>query len=321
MEDVCLFAHYDKDARVDEYVLRYLSKIRELNFSIVFISAARLSPADVERLRADCCDVILRENAGLDFGSWSAGFAKHRAAIGGRLLLANDSVYGPIGSLDKVIDRLTRTPADFYGLVESVQRTRHLQSWFLLFEPWVVQDETFKAILSQRFITMSKKLIVSDAEIALSQRLVAKGYRYGVLYKNDRLYCVPPRHAINPMVLFWREILFEDGVPFLKIELLRDNPLGVEDAATILKELEAIDPSLSGCVKAHLARVTSQILARRRCAMIRKLYHVKRCSMIRKRYHLKRENRRLAAAWNLMKLETLTAPVSAWRTIQMLLCL
>src|ERR1700728_1999134 len=73
MDDVCLFAHFDKDDKVDEYVFRYLDKIKELNFAIVFISTARLATADVERLHSVCFDVILRQNAGLDFGSWSAG--------------------------------------------------------------------------------------------------------------------------------------------------------------------------------------------------------------------------------------------------------
>src|SRR5579872_6975427 len=118
MRDFCLFAHFDKDDKVDEYVLRYLKHIKELNFSIVFISTARLPPGEVERLRSDCFDVIVRENVGLDFGSWAVGFAKHAAAINGRLLLANDSVYGPIGSLPDAVDRLTSRPADFYGLVE-----------------------------------------------------------------------------------------------------------------------------------------------------------------------------------------------------------
>jgi lipopolysaccharide biosynthesis protein len=80
-------------------------------------------------LRADCCDVLLRENSGLDFASWSAGFAKHAPMMGARLLLANDSVYGPIGDLRHGLERLTCRPADFYGMVESVEIAPHLQSW------------------------------------------------------------------------------------------------------------------------------------------------------------------------------------------------
>ena len=43
MQDVCLFAHFDKDDRLDDYVLRYLAKLKELNFAIVLISTSRLA--------------------------------------------------------------------------------------------------------------------------------------------------------------------------------------------------------------------------------------------------------------------------------------
>jgi len=230
MLDVCLFAHYDKDDKVDEYVLRYLEKIKELHFSIIFISTARLAETVVERLRADCSDVILRENTGLDFGSWSAGFAKHRSAIQHRLLLANDSVYGPIGPLATALDRMTRKPADFYGLVESLEKSSHLQSWFLLFEPWVVRHATFKAILTQPFAEMTKAQIIENGEVGLSRRLLDAGFRYQALYMINEAGLTARRYAVNPMHPLWRELLFEGGVPFLKVQLLRDNPVGVEDS-------------------------------------------------------------------------------------------
>jgi lipopolysaccharide biosynthesis protein len=309
MEDVCLFAHFDPENKVDDYVLRYLRELKKLNFAVVFISTAQLSKSDVERLRTDCCDVILRENAGLDFGSWSAGFAKHGASIGGRLLLANDSVYGPIRSLREALDRLTAKPADFYGMVESMQAAPHLQSWFLLFEPWVVRHEAFKQVLAQPFSLMNKRQIVANGEVALSRRLMAAVFRYEALCKDDSFGRTPARHANNPMLLFWREVL-ERGVPFLKIELLRANPLGVEDASTILASVERSDPALSSIIRSHLARLKSSAPRRstRRPFPVRLQY-----ALVRRRFRLKRENKRAAALCNGIALEAVAAPLTLWR--------
>jgi lipopolysaccharide biosynthesis protein len=305
MQDVCLFAHFDPDARVDDYVLHYLRKIKELDFSIIFISAAGLSAPMVERLRADCVDVIVRENSGLDFGSWSAGFAKHGPAVGGRLLLANDSVYGPIGSLRAAVERMTRKPADFYGLVESAEIAPHLQSWFVLLEPWVVRHSQFGAILAQPFAAMDKRRIVRNGEVGLSRRLMAAGFRYEALYRADRVR-LPRRHDVNAMLLFWRELLVEEGVPFVKIELLRDNPIGSAQAATILQTVQAVDPALPSLIRSHLARAKPRpprpLLARARYAMIRKRY--------------KRE--RAGGALNTILLEIVTVPVWMWRALQSL---
>jgi lipopolysaccharide biosynthesis protein len=308
MEDVCLFAHFDPEDKVDDYVLRYLRELRKLNFSVVFISTARLDKTNVERLRVDCCDVILRENAGLDFGSWSAGFAKHGASIDGRLLLANDSVYGPVGSLSAALDRLAAKPADFYGMVESLQAAPHLQSWFLLFEPWVVRHEAFKQVLAQPFSLMNKKQIVVNGEVALSRRLMTAGFRYEALCKDDSFGPTPARHAANPMLLFWREVL-ERGVPFLKIELLRANPLGVEDASTILATVERSDPALASFMSSHLARLKSSVpRSGPRPFPVRLQY-----ALVRRRFRLKRENKRAATLWNAIALEAVTAPLTLWR--------
>lgn len=298
MQNVCLFAHFDKDDRVDDYVLRYLKNIKQLQFSIIFISTANLPKLEVERLQLNCDDIILRQNTGFDFASWSKGFAKHADNIGGRLLLANDSVYGPIGSLAMALDRLTTETADFYGFVESIQPTPHLQSWFLLFEPWVVQHPEFGAILGQSFSEMDKKDIIKAGELNLSRRLHAAGFKYNALYLIRRSGLAARYIPTNPTQFLWRELLLQERVPFLKVELLRDNPIGLEDAETLLSVVESIDSSFCQLIKAHLARSITKDSPPRRSRWINRL----RSKLIRKGYYLSRTHRRLAEFWNFVVL-------------------
>jgi lipopolysaccharide biosynthesis protein len=307
----CLFAHFDKDGKIADHVLRYLGEIKRLGFSVVFISSARIGGPELERLRGCCDDIMLRDNAGLDFGSWADGFAKHRHGIGGRLLLANDSVYGPIGSLAAALDRLTGAPADFYGMVESLEPIPHLQSWFLLFEPQVVASDAFAALLSQPFSAMTKKQIIRNGEIALSRRLLAAGFRYEALFRNERSKLMNPRYAANPMLIFWRELLVDEAVPFLKIELLRDNPIRVEDAATILRVVDSIDPSFASLIGAHLARTE-----RPQVELQRPFWSRWRHVLIRQRYRLQQEDRPVCRAVNAAQLEFLTALLHAWRFVK-----
>lgn len=307
----CLFAHFDKDNKVADYVLHYLGEIKRLGFFVVFISTARIGEPELERVRGCCDDIILRDNAGLDFGSWSEGFAKHRHAIGGRLLLANDSVYGPIGSLGAALDRVAATPADFYGMVESLEPSPHLQSWFLLFEPWVVTSDEFASLLSQPFSSMSKRQIIRNGEIALSRRLLAAGFRYEALFRNERSALMNPRYTANPMLLFWRELLVADRVPFLKIELLRDNPIRVENATTVLRVADSIDPSFSSLISSHLART-----ARPQTAFQRPFWSRWRHALIRQRHRLQQEKRPVSRAVNSAQLELMTASLHAWRFVK-----
>jgi lipopolysaccharide biosynthesis protein len=284
MRDFCLFAHFDKDDKVDDYVLHYLKHIRELNFSIVFVSTARLPLSETDRVRSHCFDVILRENIGLDFGSWAAGLAKHRAAIDGRLLLANDSVYGPIGSLSAAVDRLTSRPADFYGLVESIEIAPHLQSWFLLFEQGMVRHPAFSAILSRSYAAMSKRQIILQGEVNLSRRLAGAGFRYNALYRSTQASLVERCLLGNPSHFLWQELLSDEGIPFLKVDLLRDNPLRLEDAETILAAADHLDPEFAGVIARHLARVRNGDRRGRQPSAVRPLLSHCRSMLMRDAY-------------------------------------
>jgi lipopolysaccharide biosynthesis protein len=315
MQDVCLFAHFDKDDKIDDYVLRYLAQLRELGFSIVFISTSNLSAAETARLQGVCCDVILRDNAGLDFASWTAGFAKHASAIGGRLLLANDSVYGPIGSLNAALERLTRVPADFYGMVESIEVAPHLQSWFLLFEPWVFGHPTFTSILAQPFSAMTKRQIIENGEVALSCRLTEAGFRYGALCLANRKVISARHPPSNPTQILWRELLFDFGVPFLKVELLRNNPIGVEDATTILQSVRQIDPAICDLISSHLARTAG---ASKSTYSWRSRGARYRVQLVREYYGHRGKGRTLAAAWTVLKLDALTLLATVVRKIRRL---
>lgn len=308
MQDVCLFAHFDRNDKVDDYVFWYLSKLKEINFSIIFISASRISGEDVARLRVDCHDVILRENGGLDFGSWAEGLRKYGANIKGRLLLANDSVYGPIGDLKEAFNRLTCDQADFYGMVESLQIAPHLQSWFLLFEPWVLGKKAFKQFFEQPFPAMGKQQIILTGEVALSQRLRLSGLRYKALHSMP-ITVSGHLHALNPAHLLWRELLCVVKVPFLKIELIRSNPMRLENAATILKLVKSIEPAISPLIEAHLRRTADQ---HDRLHPAVKFYRRQFYQMMRKDYLLSVERRWAALTWNTIKLEMFTSLLWPW---------
>jgi hypothetical protein len=313
MGDVCLFAFFDPADAVDEWVFYYLARLRDLSFSIIFISTSPIGEADLARLRTYCCDVIVRANQGLDFASWAAAFHRHEKSISGRLLLANSSVYGPLDDLTDALNRLTSRPADFYGMVESIDISAHLQSWFLLFEPHVARSPTLKEFLSQPFTQMTKDQIIVNGEVALSKRLISAGLRYQALYRASAAGWAERLFASNPMHLFWREMITVEGVPFLKVALPRDNPLGLNDSAEVGKVVGTLNPALWNLIAAHQARIGGHSpqdppsLWRRIMWSPRRLYHV----LMRRGYRLHRAHRRVAEAYNfllLMGLYAIRAP-------------
>lgn len=199
--------------------------------------------------------MIVRENAGLDFGSWAAGFAKHESKITGRLLLANDSVYGPIGDLRAAFDRLISVKADFYGFVQSADISTHVQSWFLLFENDVVRSSVFKNLMSQSFETMGKAEIIKYGEVGLTSTLLAAGMTCRALYELKQTPALMRCFSFNPMHFLWYEMLVYEGVPFIKVELVRDNPVAIHDVDLVEAAVSASDPEIWKLMLGHQKRI------------------------------------------------------------------
>ncbi|WP_082614254.1 rhamnan synthesis F family protein [Mycobacterium sp. Root265] len=169
-----LFAHYDPHGIVDPYVVYYLQALHRLGTTIVFISGSpSLTPESVAPLRSICAGIYTRRTLSLDFGSWHLGWNILRAHGWSldqfdRLVLANDSVYGPLFPLEEMWDSFQ--DADMYGSIESLEQGPHLQSFFLA---WDLNSRTrpFLNDFWENFrYTVNKNRLIQRCEIGLSRR-------------------------------------------------------------------------------------------------------------------------------------------------------
>ena len=97
---VCIFSHFDRDSIVRRYVLGYVEAIAGAGFSVMFVSTSdRIAAEDRKHLEGFGAEVHLRENKGIDFGSWQYGLnIIDKFDDVSHLLLANDSVFGPFST-------------------------------------------------------------------------------------------------------------------------------------------------------------------------------------------------------------------------------
>ena len=114
---------------------------------------------------------------------------------------------------------------DVWGLIESRQRTWHLQSWFLQFTGDVFRHERIQRLFAQPFERMEKEAVIERGELALGKTLVEIGVRCGALVRTRDGTRSARHHSLNMMHLDWAHNLLALGMPFIKIELLRLNPM------------------------------------------------------------------------------------------------
>ena len=252
IKNICLFAHFDRDNKVAAYVVRYVAAIAAIGFDVIFISACSPSEQELAPLQGICTDIILRENVGHDFGSWAEGFRRHERSLTGELMLANDSVYGPIGDLGIAVDRLRQLDAGMAGFVESAAHAMHLQSWFLLIRPEAYRNTLFHNVLLTDYSRRAKTEIIQSGEIGLSRAVRESGLRIAGLFSDVNF--VFAGHPFNPTMLLWRELIEEADCPFIKIELLRDNPCQIPGLDAWRQVVSKRAPELIDMIAAHLER-------------------------------------------------------------------
>ncbi len=282
---VALFCHFDRAGSVREDVLHYLERLGAAGFSVVFITnSGGLKPPAFARVQALCAAVLVRRNVGYDFGAWRD--ALERLALPRAdtesLLLVNDSVYGPLGRIEEVLARIDFRQAELWGLTESWQSRYHLQSFFLAVAPSAMASAAWRQFWNEVRPVPSKHWVIQRYEIGLTQMLLRAGFRckavwpYAELVAQvdpsllmeerdpegpvsvDPIIHVRKEHAhrirraavaripLNPTSDLWRQLL-RAGFPFLKRELLRDNPTRVSDVVDwrgVLEEELKADPSM-----------------------------------------------------------------------------
>jgi lipopolysaccharide biosynthesis protein len=180
---LCIFAHHDRGGEVHDYVLHHLGCLRAAGFDIVFVSnCTALNPASVTDVAALARLVLTRRNVGGYFGAYKDALT----AVGDlngvdRLLLANDSLYGPFWALDGVLARMDGLRGQFWSLTDNWQRAYHLEPDFIIFGREAIAAPAFAQFWRGVRYVNSRSYQFRHYEVGLSQALLRAGLRGGVL--------------------------------------------------------------------------------------------------------------------------------------------
>ena len=283
---IALYVHYAPSGHVSDMVRYQLRLIGELGFAIVFISnAPRIPEDDWQAARALCALVVRRENFGRDFGAWHDLMpeVRRRWPHPDELLLANDSVLGPIFPLPPLIETMRTGGDGLFGLTESHQGGPHLQSYLLLTRGSAAVADLM-GFLQTLYVSYSKWLLVQMGEIRLARWMRSRGHRVAALFGYDRLVraavadpderrrlqgssaklagldqlateqaaALLHEWPLNPTQHLWHVLATRFGDPFVKTELVLRNPGRLPAVAEWPAVVPRDSPAPLGMLKAHL---------------------------------------------------------------------
>jgi len=239
LRTLVLFAHFDPQGIVDPYVAYYLEALHRLGAAILFVSGSpSLTEESVASIRSLCVGIYTRHTLCRDFGSWHLAWcllAERGWSLDqfDRLVLANDSVYGPLFPIEEMWDSFH--DADMYGAIESAERDLHFQSFFLAWDLNARTRRFLEDFWNGFQYIVNKYTMVRKYEIGLSKRARKAGLSMKPFISAataEAAYELSPAHQWasrfsgppgNNTLYFWDGLIEHLRFPFLKIILPRHN--------------------------------------------------------------------------------------------------
>ncbi len=253
---VCIFAHYDKDNIVDDYVYYYLRELITVTQKLLFITVSNISKADIAKLETLNIEVIKRKNIGYDFYSYKIGIERLDLSFYDELIICNDSTFGPIVSMKNIFDKMHDEECDFWGITDSEEIDYHLQSYFIVFRKPILQSVIFIDFWNKLKILDDKHEIIKRYEVGISQILLKKNYNsqvytkyptneynnvtkllkrlwenpykiFKLLVSPSKYYTAATKKTGNVSIKRWYDLLIQGQLPFIKKSLVVDKKEGV----------------------------------------------------------------------------------------------
>ncbi len=171
MATLAVLVHYDPHGQIADHVRHTIDTLRPAADRLVFVTTASLTPD--ARARLDTVDeAIERPNTGYDFYSWRTGLlATPDWPDHDRVILANDSIVGPLAPAADLLAQMAATGADAYGITISHQYLTHLQSYFMAFAPAVLRNPYFQAFWRAMPPIDDRERVIDDYELGLARLL------------------------------------------------------------------------------------------------------------------------------------------------------
>lgn len=280
-----VFVHYDRDNLVDEYVYFYLEALQKNTSHLVFVTTSKIPAQDHAKI-SKYATLIERENVGYDFMSYKVGLESFNYTQYDELLLCNDSVYGPIYPLSVLFETMHTTPCDFWGITDNNDISYHLQSYFLLFNKSLLLAPAFSRFWANVKVLDDKEEIIQTYEVGLTTYFQNKGFKSAVaidykVSKRQKIsilikkltlqkifhklstimkkeYTLTRVGKVNATLYFWKALILDYKMPFIKIKLLRENPnnINIDKIENVLSSISDYDTTL---IKNHLARMKEKL--------------------------------------------------------------
>lgn len=212
---IAIFAFFNKDLIIYDYVVHYLQELNKICDCIIFISDCYLPITEINKIAKFINFCKCQRHEEYDFGSYKQGFLYALKYFINEdteeVIFCNDSCYGPITPLIDLFKKMSTKEYDFWGITSNYQYSWHIQSYFLVLKKNVFLSSIFYDFITSIYKQKNVTSVILNYEIGLSHLLIESGFHPGCLINGN---------FDNFNITAFPLTCLKNGSPFIKIKSL-----------------------------------------------------------------------------------------------------
>lgn len=246
---VTLFAGYDANGVIHDYVVYLIHALSRVS-DVYYFCDQEPNPSELSKL-----DGLVQYCGGArhgryDFGSWSMLIERlgwDCISSYDEMIIANDSIYGPMFDIAHTFDIMDRSGCDFWGITANDQISYHIQSYFMAFKRHVFLSDAFRAFWSNVDVFEDHLDFVKKHEVRLSSLLIDEGFKPQTL--------VVPYSFPNPS-WFPAALMSKFSAPFVKVKCFKDPVANLwEDFTRLEDAIEKLSGYSYSLIERHIGKI------------------------------------------------------------------
>ncbi len=231
--NLCIFCSFSPNG-IKNSTWQYLEDLKQNGFSIHLLSTTPLTENDMKKLKEICYKITEKENFGQDFGCYKISILEHYKKVE-NILLANDSVIGPLFPLKEVFDEMADKKCDFWGITDYIpfkeKINHHIASFFVLFRKNVIKSRNFLNFWGSYRPSSSRRKAIRLGEVKINKALRDAGFEFDSYVNSQKLFDLIENKSVNEI---FNELLLEIHKDRLKPFKKRLNIESEEDKKTFI---------------------------------------------------------------------------------------
>jgi glycosyltransferase involved in cell wall biosynthesis len=252
-KNVCVFAGFSSSNKIEDYVVHYLKKLKEITTYIVYVSDNYLEEAAVKRIDQIVDKVIASPHGEYDFGSYKRGLdhlIEKKIHGDYQLILCNDSCYGPVSGFKEIFDKMSARGDDFWGFTANDEIKTHIQSFFMVFNKKVVSSDKFRSFFYSVKKEEGVEQVIRNYEATLTEILANSGFSWSTFIDRGSLKLPSDATKISNLTVFPIPLL-DAGFQLVKVKALHKPTTNLSGIFQTIDYLKETAPELYSNIESH----------------------------------------------------------------------